>query len=65
MMGDRADKYRSLAHQCLLVAPTVSNQEYRLALIDMARVCLRLANEPDCAEAVVEQQQVQSKNENT
>jgi hypothetical protein len=41
----------------LLVAPTLSNQQFRFALIEMARVWMRLANEPDCAEAIVEQQQ--------
>jgi hypothetical protein len=41
----------------LLIAPALSNQQFRLALIDMARICVRLADEPDCAEAVVEEQQ--------
>ena len=56
-VGSRADKYRSLAHQCLLVAPTLSNQQFRLALIDMARVGMRLADQMDWSEAVVAQQQ--------
>ena len=51
----RADRYRSLAHQCLLIAPSLSNQQFRFALIDMARIYMRLANEQDRAEVIAEQ----------
>jgi len=35
--------YRRLAEQCLEIAPTIQDEESRAALIEMARVWMRLA----------------------
>src|SRR5262245_10057753 len=48
-MPDRPNKesvrahYRRLAEQCLEIAPTIQDEESRAALIEMARVWMRLA----------------------
>jgi hypothetical protein len=49
MATNRANEYRRLARECLTIARTVSTQETRVALIDMARVWTRLADEQDAA----------------
>ena len=68
-MGDnRASEYRRLARECLRVAQTIATEEARLALVEMARVWTRLAEEQDvpwrpmpmpenCRPAVQQQQQ--------
>jgi hypothetical protein len=43
----RADEYRRLARECLATARTISTGETRTALIDMARIWTRLAEEQD------------------
>jgi hypothetical protein len=48
---NRASEYRRLGLNCLQVAQTVSTEEGRLALIEMARVWTRLADEQDAAAA--------------
>ena len=68
-MSSKADEYRRLARECLAAAPTVSTEEARLALIEMARVWTRLADEqddarppmptPEGSQPVVQQQQQQ------
>lgn len=48
-MPDRPNKesvsahYRRLAEQCLEIVPTIQDQESRAALVEMARVWMRLA----------------------
>jgi hypothetical protein len=46
---NRASEYRRLARDCLQVAKTVSTEEARLALVEMARVWSRLADEQETA----------------
>ena len=62
-MGSRADEYRRLAWECLqLIVHTIATEEARLALVEMARVWTRLADEQEAAlrgEPVVLQQQQQ------
>jgi hypothetical protein len=64
----RADEYRRLAEECLAMAHTTSTEEARRALLEMARVWTRLADEQDTAflpnvtdqpQPVVQQQQQQ------
>jgi len=45
----RAEEYRRLAQQCLETLRTISNQEARATLVQMAQVWLRLAEEQDAA----------------
>ena len=47
--NDRATEYRRLARDCLRLLQTFSNEEARAALIEMARVWTRLAEEQDAA----------------
>ena len=42
-----AERYRLLAHQCLEIARTITNQNARVALIEMAQVWQRLADQQD------------------
>ena len=69
---NRASEYRRLARECLRLAQTIATEEARLALVEMARVWTRLAEEQDvpyrrmpmpedCQPAVQQQQQVLSK----
>ena len=51
-MASRADEYRRLAHQCLDVARTISNEEGRVTLVQMAEVWLRLAEEQETASSL-------------
>ena len=69
-MGDnRASEYGRLARECLRVAQTIATEEARFALVEMARVWTRLAEEQDvswrpmpmpedCRSAVQQQQQI-------
>jgi hypothetical protein len=68
IVGERADEYRRLARECLEMAYTVSIEQSRRSLIEMARVWTRLAEEQDAAfrpnvsdqsQPVVQQQQQQ------
>ena len=72
MADNRASEYRRLARECLRLAQTIATKEARLALVEMARVWTRLAEEQDvpyrpmpmpedCQPAVQQQQQVLSK----
>ena len=45
MPDDRATEYRRLARNCLRLLQTFSSEEARAALIEMARVWTRLAEE--------------------
>jgi hypothetical protein len=49
MATNRANEYRRLAQECLTITRTVSTQETRAALIDMAKVWTQLADEQDAA----------------
>jgi hypothetical protein len=78
-MRDRSNKesadeqYRRLAQECLEMAPSIEDQEGRAALIEMARVWLRLAESykannsippaatKDTRPVIQEQQQAQPK----
>jgi hypothetical protein len=53
----KADEYRRLAKACLATARAVANKERRHALIQMAQVWLRLADEQ--SQPVAQQQQQQ------
>jgi hypothetical protein len=53
----RAEEYRRLARDCLALMTTVATEEARRALIEMARVWARLADE--VAQPLVQQQQQQ------
>jgi hypothetical protein len=60
----RTDEYRRLAQECLVTAREIANEEKRAALIHMAQVWLRLAEEQDAPAAnesqpAVQQQQQQ------
>ena len=46
-MGSRADEYRRLAQECLTIARAVTTEEAKFALIEMARVRARLAEDQD------------------
>jgi hypothetical protein len=48
-LNKRADEYRRLARECLRVSKTVATEEAKLALIEMARVWTRLADEQRAA----------------
>jgi hypothetical protein len=72
LADNRASEYRRLARECLRLAQTIATEEARLALVEMARVWTRLAEEQDvpyrpvsmsegCQPAVQQQQQVLSK----
>jgi hypothetical protein len=71
MTGSRAQDYRRLAQECLMMARSVSTEEGRAALREMAQAWLRLAEEQELAippggleavqPAVQQQQQVQPK----
>jgi hypothetical protein len=67
-------RYRHRARECLEIAPTIQDQDARAALIDMARVWLRLAATyanattslfpaPETKQPVAQQQQIQPKND--
>ena len=56
----RAEDYRRLARECLRLVRTVATEEARHALIEMARVWARLADEAP-RPLVQQQQQVQPK----
>ena len=67
MADNRASEYRRLARECLRLAQTIATEEARLALVEMARVWTRLAEEQDvsyrpmledCQPAVQQQQQI-------
>jgi hypothetical protein len=47
MPDNRASEYRRLARDCLQVAKSMSTEEGRTALIEMARVWSRLADEQE------------------
>ena len=51
----KADEYRRLAKACLATAPGIASKERRQALIQMAQVWLRLAEEQ--SPPVAQQQQ--------
>ena len=68
LADNRASEYRRLARECLRLAQTIATEEARLALVEMARVWTRLAEEQDvpwrpmpmpegCQRAVQQQQQ--------
>jgi hypothetical protein len=70
VVGNKEDEYRRLARECLRVPHTIVTEEARLALVEMARVWTRLAEEQDTArlptindgpsqQSVVQQQQQQ------
>jgi len=72
LSDNRASEYRRLARECLRLAQTIATEEARLALVEMARVWTRLADEQDVTfqpvpmrggyqPAVQQQQQVPSK----
>jgi hypothetical protein len=42
-----AERYRHLAHECLEIARTITNQNARVTLIEMAQVWQRLADQQD------------------
>jgi hypothetical protein len=48
-LNKRTDEYRRLARECLRVSKTILTEEAKLALIEMARVWTRLADEQDAA----------------
>jgi hypothetical protein len=68
-------RYRRRARECLEIAPTIQDQDARAALIDMARIWLRLAATyanataslfpaPETKQPVAQQQQqIQPKND--
>jgi hypothetical protein len=68
-----AQEYRRLAQECRVMARSVSTEETRAALLEMAQVWLRLAEEREAAipprateqsqPSVQQQQQVQPKDE--
>ena len=69
MADNRASEYRRLARECLRLVQTIATEEARLALVEMARVWTRLAEEQDvpfqpmampegCRPAVQQQQQI-------
>jgi hypothetical protein len=61
-MSGRSDEYRRLARECLAIAARIVTQEARSALIEMARVWSRLADEQDAVlprQPAVQQQQQQ------
>jgi hypothetical protein len=75
-MANRADQYRRLAGDCLALTDSVSSEDARRSLIEMARVWTRLAEEQENVfapipvsealhAAVQQQQQVQPKNDGT
>jgi hypothetical protein len=43
----RAEEYRRLAHECIETAGTVSTQQARATLVQMAEVWLRLAEQQE------------------
>ena len=47
LLNNRATEYRRLARDCLRLLRTFSSEEARAALIEMARVWTRLAEEQD------------------
>jgi hypothetical protein len=49
MPGDElaAERYRRHAHECLEIARTITNRNARAALIEMAQVWHRLADQQD------------------
>ena len=47
MLNRRAEEYRRLAGECLRLVATIATEEARSALIEMARVWSRLADEQD------------------
>jgi hypothetical protein len=60
VVGNKEDEYRRLARECLRVAHTIVTEEARLALVEMARVWTRLADDALLlAQPVVQQQQQQ------
>jgi hypothetical protein len=59
-MEGRAEEYRRLARDCLALATTIATEEARRALIEMARVWAKLADEV-APPLVQQQQQVQPK----
>jgi hypothetical protein len=44
-VASRADEYRRLARECLLIARTIATERTRASLLEMAQVWLRLADE--------------------
>ena len=46
-MNDRAEEYRRLARECLRLVATVTTEEARSSMIEMARVWARLAEEQE------------------
>jgi hypothetical protein len=69
--GRTAQEYRRLAQECRTMARSVSTEEARAALLDMAQTWLRLAEEQELAvppaavepaqPAIQQQQQIQPK----
>jgi hypothetical protein len=75
-MANRADQYRRLAGDCLALADSMSTEDARRSLIEMAQVWTRLAEEQENVfapipvsgalhAAVQQQQQIQPKNDGT
>jgi hypothetical protein len=62
ILEGRAKEYRRLARDCLALATTIATEEARRALVEMARVWSRLADEVP-PPLVQQQQQVQPKQE--
>ena len=75
-MANRADQYRRLAGECLALTDSMSSEDARRSLIEMAQVWTRLAEEqesaftprpvPEASHAPLQQQQqIQPKNDGT
>jgi hypothetical protein len=61
MSESRAEEYRRLARDCLEMVKTVSSEQARQGLIEMARVWARLADQQASAPVFQQQQQQQPK----
>jgi hypothetical protein len=55
--NERATEYRRLARDCLRLLQTFSNEEARAAVIEMARVWTRLAEQQEASQPVMQQQE--------
>jgi hypothetical protein len=57
VVASREAEYRRLARECLEMARTVTTENARAALIEMAQVWQRLAEEQEASAASAQQQQ--------
>jgi hypothetical protein len=60
-----AARYRRLARECIVIANTITTEQARAALVEMAQVWTRLAESHDARPAMQQQQQqqIQPKND--